>query len=80
MGRQVFLGLVIGQSTVLSLASFNNYREPILSWTVGVGLVNVTVVLASGLMTYSLLGPLGAQLQVPTEFMPEDNKFLLVSC
>ena len=74
VGRQTVLQLVVGQSTLLSLSSFNNFHEPILTSSVIVGIITILFNLTSSMMTYSLLGIFGHKLNIPTEAFIRDQK------
>ena len=79
VGYQVFRSLAIAQSSLLSLSSFNNFHEPILTWSVLVGSVVISLNIATALTTYSLLGIVGYKHDIPTTFFTKDDYFFWVS-
>ena len=56
VGNRLFFGLSLGMGVLQSVASFTNAKEPILVWSVCLGVLDTLITIGSSVFGYALLG------------------------
>merc|ERR1711962_1644130 len=79
VGQQVFFAHIVGQSVLPSLAGYNNWQEPILTWSVIIGLINMAITISTCIMTYTLIGQQAKGVKMTIKEQTNDHYFILKS-